>query len=686
VPGRFTPVPQTSCLFTLWALLLLAVCPAAAQNATVHPLDPLTKEELQTTVTVLKTAGRATPQSRFLWVGLNEPPKSEILAYAPGKAVRREAFAVVYERESNRTFEAVVDLRNLRVLSWKAIPGVQPPMFGEDIELLSKLVHADTRWQAAMRRRGITDFNQVTVDPWAGEPGIKHRQLHAVSFLKGTDRNYYAHPIEGVVAYVDLNAKRVERVEDTGPIPVPRQSGEYEASRAGALRPEPKPLQIAQPDGPEFTVEGHEVRWQNWRFRFGFDPREGLVLYTVGFEDQGRLRSILYRASVSEMFVPYGDPGPNWRFRNAFDEGEFGLGAGAVPFAPGADAPANARYFSAAWVSEDGTVNETPDLIALYEQDGGLLWRHTDVTDLTTEARRARQLVLAGISNLGNYDYCFRWIFHQDGTLEQETLLSGIVQTQAFQPGQGAERAGGQPRYGALVAPDLAAVYHQHFFNFRLDMDVDGTENCVKEMNVESMKAGEDNPDGNAFTLRQTTLPSEKRARRALDPATNRCWCVVNCARPNALGQPVGYMLMCKYQKSAQTCLANRLTSGCGEGTSSCLMPGDNTVPFSLPNSPNRRRAGFLDAPFWATRYDPTQRYAAGNYPNQSRGDDGLPAWTQADRPLENEDVVLWYTMGVTHIPRPEDWPVMPVHRLGFKLVPRGFFDHNPTRDVPPAR
>ena len=52
-------------------------------------------------------------------------------------------------------------------------------------------------------------------------------------------------------------------------------------------------------------------------------PREGVVLYRVGYEDDGKLRSILYRASLSEMVVPYGDPAPSWFFRGVFDEGEY---------------------------------------------------------------------------------------------------------------------------------------------------------------------------------------------------------------------------------------------------------------------------------------------------------------------------------------------------------------------------
>lgn len=649
---------RTACLFVLMLSLLLLSWMVHADEAVLHPLDPLTKEEIQTTVSILKAAGKTNDVSRYVALELHEPPKTDVLTYTPDKVARREAFVIVYERDSNRTFEAVVDVREKRVLSWKAVAGVQPVAFGEDFALVSELVPKDGRWQEAMRKRGITDFQQVIIEPWAGTPGVANRQALAVTYLKGGSANYYAHPIEGVIAYVDLNAKRVEKVVDAGIVPPPKDDGAYEAGKVGALRSDLKPLRTLQAEGPSFMVEGHEVRWQKWRFRFGFNAHEGLVLYTVGYEDQGRVRSILYRASLSEMFVPYADPSPTWRFRAAFDEGEYGMGASAVPFIPGADAPANAQLFPVTLSSETGSPLDMPNLIALYERDGGLLWRHTNYVDGAAETRRSRELVIASIATLGNYDYVFNWVFHQDGTLEQETLLSGIMQIKGEPTAKEARSAATREPYGTPVTPQIAAIYHQHFFNFRLDMDVDGLENCVKEMNVSSLPAGADNPDGNSFIVKQTTLASEKGAKRTLNPASARCWAVVNCAHLNALGQPVGYM----------------------------LMPDANTVPFALPNSIHRRRAGFLDAPFWATSYDPTQRYAAGDYPNQSMGGEGLSTWIKADRPLENRDVVLWYTTGVTHIPRPEDWPVMPVHRTGFKLVPMGFFSRNPALDVPPVR
>jgi primary-amine oxidase len=212
--------------------------------------------------------------------------------------------------------------------------------------------------------------------------------------------------------------------------------------------------------------------------------------------------------------------------------------------------------------------------------------------------------------------------------------------------------------YSHLVSPNLAAPHHQHFFVFRLDMDVDGTANRVVELNSASVPAGPANPYGGGFTMQETPLRTEREAARQLNLASSRKWLVESATATNALGHPTGYL----------------------------LMPGENSQPFALPDSWVRRRAGFLNAHLWVTPYSDTERYAAGDYPNQSKGGDGLPKWTAANRPLDGRDVVLWYTMGITHNPRPEDWPVMPVYQAGFKLLPVGFFASNPALDLPPVR
>jgi primary-amine oxidase len=633
--------------------------PSAQASPIDHPLDALGKDEIVATVDVLKAQGKITESTRFPLIELHEPPKDEVVAFQTGRPMRREAFVLAYERGSNRTFEAVVDLKAKTLLSWKEISGVQPSLLEDDAKILEQAIRADVRWQEAMRKRRITDLEDVVIIDWAGgyfgshdEEGFRFER--GVSYYRGSSKSATLRPIEGVVAYVNLNTGKVFKFVDTGIVPIPKMGAGLGAISVDKSRNAPKPLEIVQRQGPDFEILGSEVRWQNWRFHFTLQAREGLVLHTVGYEDRGRVRSVLYRGSLSEMVVPYGDPSPAWFFKNAFDEGENSMGGYTDSLEPLTDAPNNATFFDAVLADDKGLPFEIPRAVALYERDGGLLWKHYDDKLKRNQSRRARQLVLAWIATVGNYEYGFNWVFHQDGTLEMEVILSGFVETKAL-PSTETPTKHYADLYSHLLAGNLAGVHHQHFFNFRLDMDVDSAANSIVEQNVEPLPSSAANPYGNAFTMNETVLGNEQEAQRLINLPSSRTWKIVNPSGTNASGQPVGYT----------------------------LVPGENSLPFARPDAWIRKRAGFVNAHVWVTPYDPAQMYAAGFYVNQSKGGDGLPAWTQASRSIENRDIVLWYTMGITHIPRPEDWPVMPAHRAGFKLVPSGFFDRNPTIDIP---
>ncbi len=637
----------------------LSHIPSAQAGPTDYPLDALSKDEIVATVDILKAQGKITESTRFPLIELHEPPKDEVVGFQTGRPMRREAFVLAYERGSNRTFEAVVDLKAKTLLSWKEISGVQPSLLEDDAKILEQAIRGDVRWQEAMRKRGITDLEGVVIIDWAGgyfgfhdEEGIRFER--GVSYYRGSSKSATLRPIEGVVAYVNLNTGRVFKFVDTGVVPIPKMGAGLGAISVNKSRNAPKPLEIVQRQGPDFEILGSEVRWQNWRFRFALQAREGVVLHAVGYEDRGRLRSVLYRGSLSEMVVPYGDPSPGWFFKNAFDEGENSIGGYTDSLEPLTDAPNNATFFDAVLADDKGLPFEIPRAVALYERDGGLLWKHYDDKLKRNQSRRARQLVLAWIATVGNYEYGFNWVFHQDGTLEMEVILSGFVETKALPSTENPTKHYAD-LYSHPLAGNLAGVHHQHFFNFRLDMDVDGAANSIVEQNVEPLPSSATNPYGNAFTMNENLLRNEQEAQRLINLPSSRTWKIVNPSEANASGQSVGYT----------------------------LVPGENALPFARPDAWIRKRAGFVNAHVWVTPNDPAQMYAAGFYVNQSKGGDGLPAWTQASRSIENRDIVLWYTMGITHIPRPEDWPVMPVHRAGFKLVPSGFFDQNPTIDVP---
>ena len=640
-------------------LLFLFTQVTIQAQSTKHPLDPLSSEEITNAVKIIQSSANFPQAALFSIVVLNEPPKAEVLSYKGDGVFRREASAIVFDREKNKTIETIADLKTNKIISWKEIPGVEPLVFNAEYDTLPIIVKADPRWQTAMRKRGITDFDKVQIDGWAiGQVNEKFtgRLLRGLSYFKGDQVNFYGRPIEGVVALVNMTTFKVVDVTDTHVVPLPPPSQEFDEAGVGKLREKPKPLIITQPEGVSFEIKGQEVRWQNWRFRFTMHPREGLVLHTVGYEDGGKTRSILYRAALSEMVVPYGDPDENWRWRSAFDVGEYSVGRLASPLDANLDAPENAKLLDAVFANDSGEPDTLKNVVGIYERDGGLLWKHYDSYSGKNESRRGRELVMFFIATIGNYDYAVNYVFKQEGTLEVDLALSGIMLPKGVKEKRVDENDMAMADMpGHLVSPNVVAPHHQHFFNFRLDFDIDGVNNDVVEMNTSAMPAGAKNPYGNGFIMKETRFKNEAEAGRRIDMQAARVWSVTNPSKTNSLGQNPGYI----------------------------IVPGANNLPYLSPDASVRKRAGFINNHFWATRYNPSELYAAGVYPNQSKGGDGLPQYVANNESIANKDVVVWYTLGITHIPRPEEWPVMPVTHVGFKMIPGGFFNRNPALDVP---
>ncbi len=629
-----------------------------------HPLDPLSAEEIQGVVKILRQQRPITSQWRFVTIQLQEPDRRWMSAWQPGQAWERtpscfwerQAFVVLLDRSTGSTYEAVVSLSEQQVRSWRLIPGVQPALLDDEVYECDRLLKEDPGFLAALGRRGIQDVSLVMVDYWTiGHFGIPEEQgqrwVRGLCFLRAEPcDNGYARPIEGLNPWIDLNRMQVVKIEDRGLWPLPPESSNFDELFFKDFRQDLRPLEITQPQGVSFHVEGHHIRWQKWDLRISFNPREGLVLHQVGYEDQGRIRPILYRASVAEMVVPYGDPrDPHFR-KNAFDVGEYAIGMQANSLQLGCDCLGEIYYFDAHLHTNSGEPMLLKNAVCMHEEDFGILWKHSDWRTERTQVRRSRRLVISFFTTVGNYDYGFFWYFYQDGTLEFEAKLTGIINTCATLPGE-------EPEFGTLVAPQLSGLNHQHFFTVRLDMAVDGPCNSLYEVHAEPLPLGPDNPHGNAFRARSTLLKTEQEAKQKVDPLQGRYWKIVNPQSHNRLGQAVGYK----------------------------LLPGENVQLLAHPDSCLYRRAGYLAHHLWVTPYHPQEKFPAGDYPNQHPGGEGLVKWTQANRSIENTELVLWYSFGCNHLPRPEDWPVMPVSYIGFMLKPVGFFDRNPALDVPPS-
>ncbi|MFO7590154.1 MAG: primary-amine oxidase [Acidimicrobiia bacterium] len=626
-------------------------------SAATHPLAMVTGEEIQRAAQLVRGDARFEDGMVFAHLRLHEPTKQDFARHADGDALEREIEALVVPRDRLEAIEVVVSVTAGAVRSWTVREGMRPALlFGEAFAAITG-VRANEEWQAALRRRGIEDFDLVQIDPWpAGSFGSEHEAGRRISRCISYHResktdNGYARPIEGLIVYFDMGAHEVLEVVDMGVTPFPPLRGSYLPEDVGAMRDDLRPIEITQPEGASFTVDGNLVEWQRWRLRVGFDPYEGLTLHDISYRDGDRDRPVMHRASISEMVVPYGDPGPMHGWKNAFDAGEWGLGRMANSLTLGCDCLGVIHYFDAVLATEEGEPYTVEHAICMHEEDYGILWKHQDLHGGTTETRRSRRLVVSFIATVGNYEYGFYWYFYLDGNIQLEVKLTGIVSPMAVPPGE-------DPEFANLIAPGLAAPNHQHLFSARLDLDVDGPTNRVYEIEAEPVPAGPDNPWSNAFRQKATLLDSELAAQRDVNPSVARSWKVVNPERTNHVGAPVGYK----------------------------LVPTMSTPTMhAAPDSSVGRRAGFARHNLWVTPYVANERRAAGDYPNQHEGGDGLPAWTVADRSVADTDVVLWYTFGVTHFVRPEDWPVMPVEYTGFLLSPVGFFDRNPALDVPPT-
>lgn len=632
-----------------------------AQSANIgnspHPLDPLNATEITQTVTLLQGSAHYQPKMRFVKIDLHEPPKEVVLQFKKGDPIQREAFVILLDNAHGTTYEAVVSLSQGQVQSFEHIPGVQPSVIVDEFFECEGLLKAHPDFQAALKKRGITDMDLVTVDPWsAGNYGMEEEQnrrlLRALTWVRAEPGdNNYARPVDGLIAIVDMNRHELLRLEDHGVIPLPPESGNYAARYVENFRKDIKPLEVVQPEGTSFQVDGHEVQWQKWKFRVGFTHREGLVLHKVSYEDQGQERPVLYRGSLVEMTVPYGDTSITQCRKNAFDLGEYGVGMLTNSLKLGCDCLGEIYYFDAVVNNGQGEIFEIPNAICLHEEDSSILWKHFDLRTEETEVRRSRRLVLSSIATVGNYEYGYYWYFYQDGTIQYDVKLTGILTTAAL-------HAGSSTRFGTEVSPQLYAPNHQHFLCVRLDMSVDGSQNTVNEVHIEAEPMGPENPYGNAFYAKKTPLRTEEEGQQIIDPLTGRYWEVINPGKTNRMGTPTAYK----------------------------LQPGENALPFAHPTASVSKRAGYMAKHLWVTPYHRGERFPAGDYPNQHPGHDGLPKYTQNNRSIENTDVVLWYSMGHNHIPRLEDWPVMPVVNMGFTLRPSGFFDGNPALDVPPSQ
>ncbi|MBI5131070.1 MAG: primary-amine oxidase [Rhodopseudomonas palustris] len=629
-------------------------CHAAAAPAApsvLHPLQPLTPAEITKIAAIVNADPPYGTDTRFETIELLEPDKAVVRAFKPGMPIARNARVSVFSTTSIGVTRLFVSLDSGTITSRKTFPTARPMIQLEQFLAIEDYVRAHPEFIAGCARRGITDMTTVCVDPWsAGNfaiPGEEGRHLcHVFAWQRlRENENFYAHPIEGLNAVIDLKTWEVIRVDDYGAIPIPKLEANYEREFIDTKRAPLKPINVTQPEGVSFVIEGRHLVWDKWSFVIGFNAREALTLHDIKYDG----RPIAHRASLVEMVVPYGSP-DNGHFRkNVFDIGEYGIGKLANSLKLGCDCLGAIEYLDVHLNTMNGDVLTIEKAICIHEEDSGLLWKHWDFRTDRAEVRRARKLVVSAICTVGNYEYALYWYFHIDGSIEFEMKATGIINTAACIPGK-------PGKYAREVLPGVVGHIHQHIFCARLDMAVDGDRNSIVECNTYAETEGPHNPHGNAFYEAETVLTTELAAARRANPASHRYWKVINPNKTNYAGTPVGYKL------EAMNCV----------------------TPFVNPNSPSGKRSSFVENHVWATAFDADERFPAGEYMNHSDGSGGLPDFIKQDRPLENADIVLWHVFGLHHPVRLEDFPVQPCIATGFKLVPHGFFNGNPGIDLPP--
>ncbi len=645
-----------------WSIAVLALTqcwmggPAFAVD---HPLASLTEAEIGSVAAILRKERRADASSVFNSISLLSPDKALLAGWSAGKPFPRRAVAIV--DRAGVHYRAEVDLIAGRLVSWQAAGG-QGMVTEAEMDLASAIAMKDARVLKALERRGLTDLELVrcvSLLAWtsgrAGEE--KQRNFKTTCTAKKSGSSLYV-PVEGIVATVDLRSRKVIEFVDTGVValeadPWGHEQEEIEA-RFGKRGAEAHPTTMTQAGGPGYVLGGGHLQWDIWRLNISSDDRPGVMLNSIEVRDGDTWRRLIYEMYLSEVFVPYSDPSEGWYWRTYMDTGEYGFGASMTTLSPGIDCPPHAAFMDAIGVGPDGAPVVRKGAICVFERTvGDPAWRRL------AEGRAATDLVIRHASAVGNYDYMVDYVFRQDGSIDVRIGAVGIDAVKGVAAtDMGSPTAQADTRYGTLIRPNIVAPNHSHFFNFRIDFDIDGERNSFMKMKLVPTRIDSGVPRRSYWTVDHDVPAQEMDAVTRLNLASPSMLGVFNPNVSNSLKQHPAYM----------------------------LMPGGSAAYPLLDESDSAvKRNAYVENQFWVTAYDPAQRYAGGAYSIQSSGEDTLKNWVKANRSIRDKDIVTWYTVGFHHVPRSEDWPVMPAHWTGFTLMPHNFFDRNPAMTVSPA-
>ncbi|KAI0553215.1 peroxisomal copper amine oxidase [Xylaria curta] len=641
---------------------------AASSDLLPHPLDPLSKEEIQSVIGIVK---KAHGELLFNVISLHEPRKAELTKWLENPSSPRPSRIadVVVIAPGGKVYDGLIGIESGSITKWELLDGLQPIITMEELMAVEHVCRKDPKVIAQCEISGIPKENmdKVYCDPWTigydERHGNKVRLQQALMYYRpNVDDCQYQYPLDFCPIYdaekneiIAIDIPKVRRpLSQVQPINYHPAGVE----KAGGYRNSLKPINITQPEGVSFKMTGREIEWQNWKFHIGFNYREGIILNNITFNDKGNVRPIFYRLSLAEMVVPYGNPEHPHQRKHAFDLGEYGAGYMANSLTLGCDCKGSIHYLDADFPTRAGGIRTIKNAICIHEEDGGILFKHSDFRDDSVIVTRARKLIIQQIFTAANYEYAIQWVFHQDGTIQPEIKLTGILNTYSMDPNEDTHG------WGTQVYPGVNAHNHQHLFCLRIDANVDGPNNTVFMADAVASEAPVGSPEnyyGNAFSVKRTKFSTVGESATDYDGTTSRTWdiCNTNKLHPYS-GNPASYKLVSREVPR--------------------LLPKEGSLVW--------KRAGFARHAVHVTKYQDDQLWPAGRHVPQTSGEPslGLPEWMgDGSESIDNTDVVLWHTFGVTHIPAPEDFPIMPVEPITLLLRPRNFFSNNPVMDVPPS-
>ncbi|KAF2673059.1 hypothetical protein BT63DRAFT_475624 [Microthyrium microscopicum] len=637
-------------------------------NPKFHPLDALNGVDISSASALVKQRYGSVPL-RFKDAEVVEPPKAELIPFleAERKGLDGSALPAAPPRIISLTFhpqdtkvfaEAIVNVDSKEILSIKQLGDIQGPIDMDEYKDVEMACLKHPTVLAEVEKMKLPTGTKIICEPWiygTDDANEKRRLVQCYMYVATSDHpesNFYSLPCTFAPVF-DLQSLECVRIDH---LPTGKDHSTQEVQPWKAVEPveyaedlikEPirsdlKPLIVTQPKGASFTVEGERIKWQKWDFRLSYNWREGPVLNNILYDN----RSTFHRISLSEMTVPYADPRAPYHRKQAFDLGDFGIGLTANELTLGCDCLGHIKYLDAFRVNAHGEPVKMQNVMCIHEQDAGIGWKHTNHRNGIATVVRNRQLVIQTICTLANYEYIVAYIFDQAGSIHMELRATGILSTTPIVPGL-------DNPWSTTVAPGVAAPYHQHIFCLRIDPAIDGRQNTVVYEDSLPMPVDDMNPYKVGYMTKQTRISHSQGFSDSLESGR-----VVKIENPNIRNtismHPVSYKL---HAHRSQMLLMH-------------------------PDSINTQRAGFATKPFWVTKFSEGELYAAGRWTNQSHASTGVDEWVKRNDSTENEDIVLWHTFGLTHNPRPEDFPVMPAEIITVSLKPSSFFNLNPANDV----